>query len=85
MAYLTCSLLEQPSVRNALPKVTAEIGDTWIFGVSSDPLKTATMRAMMRQRSRFVRDTKSTNAPVRHGLSPPLGVHRTMLYTFMLQ
>jgi hypothetical protein len=30
--------------------VTSEIGDTWMYGASSDPLKLATMRYMMRAR-----------------------------------
>eukprot|EP00041_Stephanoeca_diplocostata_P032029 m.1014457 g.1014457 ORF g.1014457 m.1014457 type:complete len:862 (+) comp24072_c0_seq8:282-2867(+) len=55
------SLLNEPTVRDALPRVTAEIGDTWIFGVSSDPLKTATMRAMMRQRTRHVNTSNASS------------------------
>lgn len=34
-----------------LPLVTAEIGDTWIRGASSDPLKVALFRSASRQRS----------------------------------
>ena len=33
-----------PAVRSALPVVTTEMGDTWVHGVSSDPLKTAQWR-----------------------------------------
>eukprot|EP00039_Didymoeca_costata_P002226 m.58377 g.58377 ORF g.58377 m.58377 type:complete len:810 (+) comp11178_c0_seq1:90-2519(+) len=40
------TLLE--SRKNLLPTLTSEIGDTWMYGVSSDPLKVAQMRAMMR-------------------------------------
>jgi hypothetical protein len=36
--------LDQPD----LPVVSAEIGDTWVHGCASDPLKLATFRAMMR-------------------------------------
>ena len=36
--------------RDALPVVTAEIGDTWIHGVGSDPQKTAGFRALSRLR-----------------------------------
>jgi hypothetical protein len=34
--------------RNALPVVTQEIGDTWIHGIASDPLKVARYRALAR-------------------------------------
>jgi hypothetical protein len=33
-----------------LPVVTQEIGDTWIYGVASDPAKTAEYRALLRLR-----------------------------------
>lgn len=33
-----------------LPVVTAEIGDPWIFGVGSDPMKVATLRSLLRAR-----------------------------------
>src|SRR5262249_650724 len=36
--------------REALPVVTQEIGDTWIYGISSDPLKVARYREVMRLR-----------------------------------
>lgn len=39
-----------PEVRDVLPVVTAEIGDTWIYGVGSDPLKEAQFRALLRMR-----------------------------------
>jgi hypothetical protein len=38
-------------VRDALPVVSAEIGDTWIQGASSDPLKVAQYRAVLRLRA----------------------------------
>ena len=41
--------------RGRLPVVTAEIGDTWLYGSGSDPAKTAAMRAMMRHRTACVR------------------------------
>src|SRR6185437_14630783 len=37
-----------------LPVVTAEVGDTWIYGVSSDPLKVARYRAMARLREAWI-------------------------------
>jgi hypothetical protein len=36
------------TVRHTLPVVTQEIGDTWIYGASSDPLKVAQFRAASR-------------------------------------
>ena len=41
-------LLEQPDVAARLPVVTSEIGDTWMYGCSSDPLMMAQMRALFR-------------------------------------
>ena len=35
-------------LKSTLPVLTSEIGDSWMYGVSSDPLKLAEMRAMMR-------------------------------------
>ena len=35
-------------VKDTLPLVTAEIGDTWIYGASADPLKVALFRAASR-------------------------------------
>eukprot|EP00912_Choanoflagellata_sp_UC4_P002007 UC4_evm4s1289 len=45
------SRLNEPEWRKRLPVVTSEIGDSWIYGISSDPLKLAQMRAMMRART----------------------------------
>lgn len=39
------------TVQPLLPVLDTEIGDTWIYGVPSDPVKQARARAMMRQRS----------------------------------
>ena len=36
------------SVRDQLPVITADIGDTWVYGVPSDPQKVARMAAMER-------------------------------------
>ncbi|HWQ06907.1 MAG TPA: DUF5054 domain-containing protein [Feifaniaceae bacterium] len=38
---------ELPAVWESLPVVTEEIGDSWIHGVSSDPLKTARYRRLL--------------------------------------
>jgi len=37
-----------------LPVVTQEIGDTWIYGVPSDPLKVARFRELLRLRRRWI-------------------------------
>lgn len=41
-----------PAVRwnVSLPVITSEVGDTWIYGVPSDPVKVARMRAAHRSR-----------------------------------
>ncbi len=38
---------ELPAVWDTLPVVTEEIGDTWIHGVASDPLKTARLKRLL--------------------------------------
>ncbi|GAC1361871.1 MAG: hypothetical protein NVSMB3_10130 [Acidobacteriaceae bacterium] len=43
------------TVRESLPVVTGEIGDTWIYGIPSDPEKVARYREMARLRSGWVR------------------------------
>ena len=40
--------------RDALPVVTQEIGDTWIYGVASDPLKVARYREVARLREAWI-------------------------------
>ncbi|MGH9599973.1 MAG: DUF5054 domain-containing protein, partial [Terracidiphilus sp.] len=40
--------------RAALPVVTEEIGDTWIYGCASDPLKVARYRAVARLRQEWI-------------------------------
>lgn len=42
--------LASGAITTQLPTVTAEIGDTWIHGVASDPAKLAEFRALMRLR-----------------------------------
>ena len=44
-----------PEIVGALPVVTAEIGDTWIYGVASDPQKEAQFRALLRLRGELER------------------------------
>ena len=40
--------------RNSLPVVTQEIGDTWIYGVPSDPVKVARYREVVRLRRDWI-------------------------------
>jgi hypothetical protein len=44
--------------RNQLPVVTSEMGDTWIHGVSSDPVKTADYRELTRLRRKWIAQGK---------------------------
>jgi Domain of unknown function (DUF5054) len=44
--------------RNQLPMVTQEIGDTWTYGVSSDPLKVARYREVARLRQSWIAQKK---------------------------
>jgi hypothetical protein len=44
--------------RSGLPVVTQEIGDTWIYGVSSDPLKLARFREVARLRRAWLAQGK---------------------------
>lgn len=41
-------------LREKLPVITQEIGDTWIYGVSSDPVKIARFRELSRLRSEWI-------------------------------
>ncbi|MFD0714539.1 DUF5054 domain-containing protein [Paenibacillus sp. GCM10027626] len=49
-AFAVKLLAHKPS----LPVVTEEIGDTWIHGAASDPIKIARFREMQRMRSRWI-------------------------------
>jgi len=44
--------------RGKLPVVTQEVGDTWIYGISSDPLKVARYREIARLRQSWIADEK---------------------------
>jgi hypothetical protein len=46
--------------RNSLPVVTGEIGDTWIHGIASDPLKVARYREVARLRQAWLMEGKFT-------------------------
>lgn len=43
-------------VKSNLPIVTDEIGDTWIYGIQSDPLKVAQFRSILRLRANCIRE-----------------------------
>jgi hypothetical protein len=43
---------------HSLPVVTGEIGDTWIHGIASDPLKVARYREVCRLRQTWIREGK---------------------------
>jgi hypothetical protein len=45
---------EVANVRETLPVVTEEIGDTWIHGVASDPLKTARFKRLLALSERWI-------------------------------
>jgi hypothetical protein len=44
--------------KSALPVLTQEIGDTWIYGIASDPIKLARFREMLRLREQWIRQKK---------------------------
>src|ERR1700727_2278157 len=44
--------------RHSLPVITSEIGDTWIHGVASDPLKVARYREVARLRESWIAQKK---------------------------
>jgi hypothetical protein len=50
--------------RDRLPVVTQEIGDTWIYGVSSDPLKVARYREVARLRQSWIAQGKFRSGDV---------------------
>lgn len=47
---------ELSAIRKRLPVVTQELGDTWIHGVGSDPLKVAQFREISRLRAGWLKD-----------------------------
>jgi hypothetical protein len=46
-------------IREALPVVTREIGDTWIHGVGSDPIKVSRFKELSRLRQQWLQETPS--------------------------
>jgi hypothetical protein len=49
------AIANQKDVKAQLPVVTQELGDGWLYGVPSDPLKNAMFREVDRQRSACIR------------------------------
>jgi hypothetical protein len=54
------------SVRGTLPALTAEIGDTWIHGDATDPVKVAQLRALMRLRRGWLAEGRIDRAEERY-------------------
>ncbi|MCX6056317.1 MAG: DUF5054 domain-containing protein [Chloroflexi bacterium] len=48
------------AVRNTLPVVEQEIGDTWIHGIGSDPIKVSRYRELLRLRSEWLNGGKTS-------------------------
>ncbi len=53
------------SVRSSLPVITDEIGDTWIHGVGSDPIKVSRYRELLRLRCEWLEGKKTNYADKR--------------------
>ena len=56
---------ELQMVRSGLPVVTQEIGDSWIHGVGSDPLKVAQFRELLRIRKAWLIDSPALQSDKR--------------------
>jgi len=56
------SEVEAASPLNLLPVIDQEIGDTWIFGVGSDPQKTAAFRELCRLRAAWIAGSDSAGS-----------------------
>ncbi len=56
-------------LRDKLPVVTEEIGDTWIYGCASDPLKVARFRELSAAARTWI--AKGASAMLRHVLLEP--------------
>ena len=57
-ANLSTVAKEIDQIAHTLPVVTSEIGDTWIYGCASDPVKVARFRELSRLRSEWIHDRK---------------------------
>ncbi len=54
--------ISDSEAQNPLPVIDQEIGDTWIFGVGSDPQKTAAFREVCRLRSSWLSPTATKSS-----------------------
>jgi hypothetical protein len=63
--------LLQPAARAALPTLTGEIGDTWSYGIQSDPKKTRDLRLLMRHRTNYSKTHGAPPAPVPRAAGAP--------------
>ena len=51
---------ELGSIKSSLPVITSEIGDTWIHGVGTDPMKVADYKLLLRLRDKWLLDGSLT-------------------------
>ena len=54
--------LQAPAVKSQLPVVDSEVGDSWLYGCGSDPLKVQTMALLGRHHDTCVTDPACVNA-----------------------
>lgn len=59
-------------LKNKLPVITKEFGDTWIFGTGSDPYKTAQFRELSRLRTQWIKENKLIPSKEYHTFSTNL-------------
>ena len=52
-------------IQDSLPVVTQEIGDTWIHGVGSDPIKVSQFKELSRLRQKWLRELPGISTDVR--------------------
>ncbi|KXS16332.1 hypothetical protein M427DRAFT_31468 [Gonapodya prolifera JEL478] len=62
-----------PECRPLLETIEGEMGDSWIYGVASDPYKTGAFRALMRAREECGRDPECEERPRYMGVERPWG------------
>jgi hypothetical protein len=65
--------------RGKLPVVTAEIGDTWIFGASADPLKMALFRAASRIHAKCAKTPSGCGEQVNGDMSSLYNFERLLM------
>ena len=56
------------TMQDQLPVVTSEIGDTWIYGYGSAPVRMAKFRALSELYSNWVREKKIDKTVIRHSI-----------------